>query len=134
MPFSGLFTELNSYFVPFHAGKVLVLKRKGGFWEFPGGGVEFGEHPEHAAAREAEEETGLKARNLVLLGVTSAVYEKDGAQKHSVYIIYKGEVESRDFRLGPEHEDGKWITQQELEFLKLGFNAQEVADFLKEKQ
>ncbi|MDD5337582.1 MAG: NUDIX hydrolase [Candidatus ainarchaeum sp.] len=123
--------ELNSYLVPFLNGRVLVLKRKSGFWEFPGGGVEFGEHPEHAAARETEEETGLKARNLTLLGVTSAVYKKDGAEKHSVYVVYRGEVDSEEFRLGPEHETGKWITPNELQFLKLGYNAQPVCDFLK---
>ncbi|MFA5076817.1 MAG: NUDIX hydrolase [Candidatus Micrarchaeia archaeon] len=123
--------ELNAYLVPFRGGKVLVLKRKNGFWEFPGGGVEFGENPEHAAARETEEETGLKAANLSLLGVTSAVYRKDGAEKHSVYVVYKGDVSGEEFRLGPEHETGKWVTPGELQFLKLGYNAQPVCDLIK---
>lgn len=127
-------TELNSYLVPFYSGKVLVLRRKNGVWEFPGGSVEFGEHPEHAALRETEEETGLKARNPVLLGITSAVYQKDGEEKHSVYVIYKGEVDSLDFKLGPEHDDGRWITPAELEFLKMGYNAQGIWEFLKNKQ
>lgn len=134
MALSDFVPELNACLVPFHDGKILVLRRKNGFWEFPGGGVEFGEHPEKTAARETEEETGLPASNLLLLGVTSAVYQKDGREKHSVYIVYKGGVSGDQFRLGPEHEEGRWITKGELEFVKLAFNAQPVPDFLKEKE
>ncbi len=126
--------ELNTYLVPFFQGKILVLKRKNGFWEFPGGSVEFGEHPEKAAVRETKEETGLDARNLTLLGITSAVYPKDGTEKHSVYVVYKGEVEKPDFIISGEHEEGRWITFTELGFLKLALNAQEVVDFLKAKE
>jgi 8-oxo-dGTP diphosphatase len=47
-------------------GRVLVARRMRGshlegLWEFPGGKVEPGESPEAAAARELEEETGLRA-------------------------------------------------------------------------
>lgn len=131
MGLQDFWTELNVYLVPFHAGKVLVLRRRNGFWEFPGGGVDFGEHPERAAVRETEEETGLKASNLALLGVTSATYPKDGKEKHSVYIVYRGEVQSADFRLGAEHDEGRWMTLAELGFLKLALNAQDALDFLK---
>ncbi len=123
--------ELNVYVVPFFQGKVLVLKRKNGFWEFPGGSVEFGEHPEKAAARETEEETSLRPQNLFFLGVTSATYQKDGKEKHSVYIVYKGELGSDKFAIGPEHDEGRWITLTELGFIKLALNAQEIPDFLK---
>ncbi len=123
--------ELNVYLVPFFNEKILVLKRKNGFWEFPGGSVEFGEHPEKSALRETEEEAGLKAKNISLLGITSATYPKDGREKHSVYIVYKGEVESSQFKIGPEHDEGRWITLAELDFIKLALNAQEAVDFLK---
>ena len=39
--------------------------------EFPGGVIEKGEEPAHAAARELLEETGFSAENLVLLGEMS---------------------------------------------------------------
>ncbi len=123
--------ELNAYFVPFRNGKILVLRRKNGFWEFPGGGVEFGEHPEKTAVREMEEETGLKVKELALLGVSSATYEKDGREKHSVYVIYKGEVEGDELKIRSEHEEGRWISPTELEFIKLGLNARDAVDLLK---
>ncbi|VVB97942.1 ADP-ribose pyrophosphatase [uncultured archaeon] len=123
--------ELNVYLVPFFKGRVLILKRKSGFWEFPGGSVEFGEHPEKAAVRETEEESGLRVSNLVLLGITSATYPKDGAEKHSVYIVYRGEAAAEDFKLSSEHDDGRWVNLTELEFVKLALNAQDIPDFLK---
>lgn len=131
MVLNNFIPELNVYLVPFYGEKILILKRKNEFWEFPGGGVEFGEHPEKTAIREMSEETGLKAGSISLLGITSAVYPKDGKEKHSVYIIYKTEVGNSDFKISEEHEEGRWITSTELEFVKLALNARDVINFLK---
>jgi len=122
--------ELNVYVVPFHQDKVLLLRTPGGIWEFPGGGVDFGESPEQAAARECKEEAGLAPKNLKLLGVTSAAYEKDGKPKHSVYIVYRGDIGSDFFSLSKEHEEGRWMTLPEVRFLKLGLNVEDIPAML----
>jgi putative (di)nucleoside polyphosphate hydrolase len=51
-------------------GRVLVLERDDvpGAWQFPQGGLDAGETPLAAARREAEEETGISARALRLIG------------------------------------------------------------------
>ena len=51
-------------------GRVLVLERSDvpGAWQFPQGGLDDGETPLQAARREVEEETGIPAKALSLLG------------------------------------------------------------------
>lgn len=54
-----------SLIVVMRAGEVLmVLDRRRGEWELPGGMRERGESPRQAAARELAEETGICAGNL----------------------------------------------------------------------
>src|SRR5512147_777390 len=58
-------------------GHVFLAKRgrearnESGTWEFPGGGVEFGETLEHAIAREVREEYGIEIEVLGLLDVVN---------------------------------------------------------------
>ncbi|CEJ85127.1 hypothetical protein VHEMI03680 [[Torrubiella] hemipterigena] len=67
-------------------GQILVGKRKGGFgaglWQVPGGHLEFKESVLDCAAREAEEETGLRVKPVKVVDVTNDVF--DAANKHYV--------------------------------------------------
>ena len=50
--------------------QVLLCERFDGGWQFPQGGVKDGESPEEAAYRELAEETGLRTKDVHLLGST----------------------------------------------------------------
>lgn len=123
--------ELNVYAVVKNGDRFLVLRRKDGFWEFPGGGVDWGEDPEKAAKRETLEETGISIDGpLELLGITSAVYEKEGNEKHSVYLVYLANTDKEDVRISGEHQEYRWLNKMEAGFLKYGLNAEPIMDMI----
>jgi 8-oxo-dGTP pyrophosphatase MutT (NUDIX family) len=126
--------ELNVYLVVKNRGQFLVLQRKRGFWEFPGGGIEFGETPERAAARECKEETGLAPMVGKLLCCTSAVYEKRKKQKHSIYLVFEGYLIRKGVvKLSGEHIGHRWCSLYELGKLELAKNVKPVLGYLKSR-
>ena len=123
--------ELNSCVVLFNAiNNILVLERKNNIWEFPGGGVEWSENPKKTAIRECYEETGLTPKKLKLIGITSAVYEKEGKMKHSIYIVYSAKSFSGKLQLSSEHNSYKWVSRKELEKIALGYNAKDIPSMI----
>lgn len=63
-----------------------------GKWTLPGGGLEFGEHPEAAVVREVREETGYDVRVKRLLEIQSDVYENPRGALHAIRFVYAAEI------------------------------------------
>ena len=111
--------RLGSYALLMEQDKLLLCRLNGGpwheYWTLPGGGVEFGEHPEAAAVREVLEETGFDVRLGALKRITDHVNETDEARYHHVQFIYDAEIVGGELR----HEvDGttdvaEWFTKAE---------------------
>ncbi|MFH1521272.1 MAG: NUDIX hydrolase [Candidatus Micrarchaeota archaeon] len=124
------FQELNVYIVAYYKEKLLLMKRHDGIWEFPGGGVDWGENPEISASREFREETGMTPKDMTLLGITSATYKKRDDDKHSVYIVYRTTVESDKVIISREHSEARWLLPNEMKYMKLGLNAEPVLEMI----
>ncbi|HWD38413.1 MAG TPA: NUDIX domain-containing protein [Fimbriimonas sp.] len=63
-----------------------------GFWTLPGGGMEFGEHPEETMRREVWEETGFEVKNPKLLAIYTAVHELPEVTMQNLEMIYSAEI------------------------------------------
>ncbi len=97
-------------------GRVLLIKRNRepflGWWDVPGGYLEYGEYPDHAARREIREETGLEVRLTRLLGIYMSRYGPD--EQRTLDLIYLAEVVGGEERPGDDAEEIGWFAPQEL--------------------
>lgn len=93
----------------------------------PGGGIEWGEHPDAALLRELEEETGLvDIEAYCLAAVYSHAYKGrtdwQGDPVPHIGIVY--EVVLAEFDLKPEIEGStdhcEWLTESQVRELSLG--------------
>ena len=90
---------------------VLLIQRKHppmkGAWALPGGFVDQGEDPLHAAVRELHEETGLEGTNPELLMVMGD--PNRDPRKHIVSIVYEIQVsENQRPAAGDDAADAKF--------------------------
>jgi ADP-ribose pyrophosphatase YjhB (NUDIX family) len=74
-------------------GSILLARRghepRKNAWGIPAGFMEYGEHPEETAVREALEETGLKVRLTGLFGVYAG---RDDPRTRAVLILYHARI------------------------------------------
>lgn len=99
--------------------QVLLIKRGGepnkGDWSYPAGYLEYNEKPEEGAARELQEETGLKAdpEDLQLVA-TIQLEHPDKYVVGNAYTISFDKVEG-DVKAGDDAEDARFWTPEEME-------------------
>ena len=113
------------------AGRLLLARIKAGLedaglWTMPGGGVEWGEHPDAAARREMAEETGISEFcGMQVTAIYSRTYARTARRPrpalHHIGIVY--EMTPERFELQFE-EDGstdrcQWFTETEARALPL---------------
>jgi ADP-ribose pyrophosphatase YjhB (NUDIX family) len=71
----------------FREGKLLLIRRAdSGTWALPGGWIDPGESPERTAERELEQETGVSARAIEVIGVHTQQASADGKPHSSIHV------------------------------------------------
>lgn len=88
--------RMASYAVALTDGKILLAHIAPGVpleghWTLPGGGIDWGEHPDDALVREVHEETGLRLESFELAGIDSETLGGTAGRPavHAVRFIYR---------------------------------------------
>ncbi|MEV0796422.1 GNAT family N-acetyltransferase [Kribbella sp. NPDC050281] len=91
-----------------------------GIWDIVGGHLEAGETPEQALAREVEEETGWKVRDI-LWTVADWEWEYEGRVRRELdYLITVDGDLSRPRLEEGKHDASAWVGPDDLELLMVG--------------
>ena len=97
-----------------------------GSWTMPGGGVEWGEHPNATVLRELEEETGITdVRDVRVAAIYSHVYERSAERPHDSFhvvgMIYEVTPGSFDVRPEPDGSTDRceWFSEHQARKLPL---------------
>lgn len=99
-------------------------------WALPGGFVDYGESYETAAVREAEEETGMKVRNLRQFHTYSDPNRDE--RQHTASTVFIGQAEGEPVG-GDDAARAQLFTQESLP--KLAFDHDRIlADYYQAKQ
>ncbi len=100
--------------------KVIVSKRgnlarnERGLWEFPGGGVDFGEKLEDAIKREVREENDIEIEILKLLEIVDHIIEEEGQHwVTTTYIAKHISGEAKTMEPG-KCDEVRWIELSEI--------------------
>lgn len=97
--------------------KILLVKRgrepHKNTWMFPGGFIEYGEHPEETLKREVKEETGLKVKKISLFEIVQT--DDDPRAPGNLIFFYKVEPYFSHLRTDRnENIDIDWFSKNDL--------------------
>jgi len=92
------------------SGEILMVRRKfeprAGLWTLPAGFVEYDEHVEACAVREAEEETGLRVELTRLFGVYMAM---DDPRVQVVLMLYLAHCTGGELSAGDDASEARFF-------------------------
>jgi 8-oxo-dGTP diphosphatase len=96
-----------------HDGRWLMIRNTYGraHWTFPGGGIDAGETPEHAAIREVEEEVGITLATVEPIGD----YFSDREYKRDTVFCFRATFDGPDVVIDPaEIAESAWVDPSAL--------------------
>lgn len=112
------------------SGRLLLVRMARGLdegrWTLPGGGIEWGEHPDAAVVRELEEETGISdIRGVQIAAIYSHTYQRTAGRPyppvHYIGIIYEITPTALDLSFEQDGSTDRygWFTETEARALPL---------------
>tara|TARA_R110000772_G_scaffold140475_1_gene249652 strand:+ start:84 stop:491 length:408 start_codon:yes stop_codon:yes gene_type:complete len=115
-------THRVSKIIATYNNKILMLQKKNGQFELPGGHIQKGESPIDGAKRELFEETGIDIK--VIKQITS----------NSNRVLYRGYINTNNIKLSSEHKSFRFVSEKDLFKLPLSKWSKKDLTFLKPRK
>ncbi len=94
-------------------GQILLGKRKNSHgnstWALPGGHLEFGEEIVDCYAREVWEETGIRTKNIKILGITNDIFRSENRHYLTVFVIGQALSEVPELKEPDKCDGWHWL-------------------------
>lgn len=94
--------------------KFAIILEDNGYWELPGGGLDWGEKPEDCLRREMQEEMGLTVTKIKPFPSYHLI-GKNMRDNWTLNLVYEIEVEDLNFTPSEECREIKFVSPEELE-------------------
>ena len=111
--------------------KILLVQEKDGRWELPGGGLEFEQEIIDSLKREFVEEMGVNVTEIVERPVY--VWKQKREKDNRLFVGYRVEIDSLDFKRSDECTDIKFFSKEELKDINLHINIQKLLELFNPK-
>lgn len=109
-------------------GEILMVKRKyppkKGFWDLPGGFIDFKETAEEAIIRETKEELGLKIKKISYFGSYIGFYPYKGINYQPLCFFYTTKLKTnqlKKIKVADDACDFKFFARNEIPWSKISF-------------
>ena len=106
--------------------KFLVVLEDNGYWELPGGGLDFPETPEESLRREIKEEMGLTATDIAKQPSYVLIGENMKGVK-SINLVYEVKLNDLNFTPSDECVELRFISPEEIDTINAFRNVKELA-------
>lgn len=105
--------------------KILLVKRKfppkKGFWDLPGGFIEFKETIENSIKREIKEELNINLSQLKYFASYIDRYFYKGFNYHTLCFVFVGKIKNQIPYPGDDAAELRFFKKEEIPFKKLAF-------------
>lgn len=109
-------------------GEILLVKRKNppkkGFWDLPGGFIDFNEKAEEAMIREIKEELGIKINEISYFGSYVGFYPYRGVNYQPLCFFYTTKLENNQIdkiKIGDDACDFKFFPKNKIPWSRISF-------------
>jgi len=109
-------------FVYNNKSEILILESKWGYWDLPGGHLEFEESPEEGLLREIKEETGINVIVERLHAIQTVILDRSHRQlpemRHYSVLIFRCRLTDEKLQIKNQKDEDiinfRWLTSKQI--------------------